>query len=99
MLSFLPAERYAQVGVRAARALEWCGLAERGRAIAGQLSYGEQRQLEIAVMLATEPSLLLLDEPLAGLGHDEALRVVGLLRKGAPGPTVCVGRHHLGAVL
>ena len=98
MLFFRPAERYAQVGVRAARALEWCGLAERGRAIAGQLSYGEQRQLEIAMMLATEPSLLLLDEPLAGLGHDEALRIVELLRKVARGRTVVLVEHDMDAV-
>jgi branched-chain amino acid transport system ATP-binding protein len=98
MLFFRPAERYAEVGVRAARALEACGLAERRAAIAGQLSYGEQRQLEIAMMLATEPSLLLLDEPLAGLGHDEALRVVELLRKIARGRTVILVEHDMDAV-
>jgi branched-chain amino acid transport system ATP-binding protein len=98
MLFFRPAERYAQVAVRATRALEWCGLAERRRALAGQLSYGEQRQLEIAMMLATEPSLLLLDEPLAGLGHDEALRVVELLRKVARGRTVVLVEHDMDAV-
>jgi len=74
MRFFRPAERYAEVGDRAARALEVCGLSGRRLALAGQLSYGEQRQLEIAMMLATEPTLLLLDEPLAGLGHDEARR-------------------------
>ena len=98
MSFFRSAERYAQVGVRAARALEWCGLAARGDAIAGRLSYGEQRQLEIAMMLATEPSLLLLDEPLAGLGHDEALRIVELLRKVARGRTVVLVEHDMDAV-
>jgi branched-chain amino acid transport system ATP-binding protein len=98
MLFFRPAERYAQVGARAARALESCGLSQRGRVIAGQLSYGEQRQLEIAMMLATEPSLLLLDEPLAGLGHDEALRIVELLRKVAGGRTVVLVEHDMDAV-
>jgi len=99
MSFFRPAERYAQVGLRAARALEWCGLAARGDAIAGRLSYGEQRQLEIAMMLATEPSLLLLDEPLAGLGHDEALRIVELLRKVARGRTVVLVEDGDGKVL
>jgi branched-chain amino acid transport system ATP-binding protein len=98
MLFLRPAERYAQVGLRAARALEWCGLGARRDAIAGQLSYGEQRQLEIAMMLATEPSLLLLDEPLAGLGHDEALRVVELLRNVARGRTVVLVEHDMDAV-
>ena len=98
MSFFRPAGRSAEVGLRAARALEWCGLAARGDAIAGRLSYGEQRQLEIAMMLATEPSLLLLDEPLAGLGHDEALRIVELLRKVARGRTVVLVEHDMDAV-
>jgi branched-chain amino acid transport system ATP-binding protein len=98
MLFFRPAERYAEVGARAGRALEASGLAQRHATVAGQLSYGEQRQLEIAMMLATEPSLLLLDEPLAGLGHDEALRVVDLLRKVARGRTVVLVEHDMDAV-
>ena len=61
-------------------------------------SYGEQRQLEIAMVLATDPSLLLLDEPLAGLGHDEALRIVALLRKVAGGRTVVLVEHDMDAV-
>ena len=98
MLFFTPAERYSQVGVRASRALEACGLSHRSATMAGQLSYGEQRQLEIAMVLATEPSLLLLDEPLAGLGHDEALRVVALLRQVARGRTVILVEHDMDAV-
>ena len=98
MLFLRPAELYSQVGVRAARALEACGLSHRRASIAGQLSYGEQRQLEIAMVLATEPSLLLLDEPLAGLGHDEALRIVELLRAAARGRTVVLVEHDMDAV-
>jgi len=98
MRFFRPAERYAEVGNRAARALEVCGLSGRRPALAGQLSYGEQRQLEIAMMLATEPTLLLLDEPLAGLGHDEARRVVALLTEVARGRTVILVEHDMEAV-
>jgi branched-chain amino acid transport system ATP-binding protein len=98
MLFFRPAERYSQVGVRAARALDACGLSQRRSAIAGQLSYGEQRQLEIAMVLATDPVLLLLDEPLAGLGHDEALRVVALLREVARSRTAILVEHDMDAV-
>jgi len=98
MRFFRPAERYAEVGDRAARALEVCGLSGRRSALAGQLSYGEQRQLEIAMMLATEPTLLLLDEPLAGLGHDEARRVVALLTEVARGRTVILVEHDMDAV-
>ena len=98
MRFFRPAELYAEVGDRAARALEVCGLSGRRPALAGQLSYGEQRQLEIAMMLATEPTLLLLDEPLAGLGHDEARRVVALLTEVARGRTVILVEHDMEAV-
>jgi branched-chain amino acid transport system ATP-binding protein len=98
MRFFRPAERYAEVGDRAARALDVCGLSGRRPALAGQLSYGEQRQLEIAMMLATEPTLLLLDEPLAGLGHDEARRVVALLTEVARGRTVILVEHDMEAV-
>ena len=98
MRFFRPAERYAEVGDRAARALDLCGLSGRRPALAGQLSYGEQRQLEIAMMLATEPTLLLLDEPLAGLGHDEARRVVALLTEVARGRTVILVEHDMEAV-
>lgn len=57
------------------------GLLSRGSVPAGELSYGEQRQLELAVALATKPRLLMLDEPLAGLGPAESEEIVGLLRK------------------
>jgi len=65
----------------AARAvLEQMGLGERADALAGTMSHGEQRQLELAVVLAAEPRLLLLDEPLAGAGAEETVRLVALLR-------------------
>ena len=56
------------------------GLGDRADAIAATLSHGEQRQLEIAMALAGDPSLLLLDEPMAGMGVDESQRMVELLR-------------------
>lgn len=64
---------------RATRAIELSGLENRKDAIAGAISHGEQRQLEIAMTLATEPQVLLLDEPLAGMGVAEAERMVTLL--------------------
>jgi branched-chain amino acid transport system ATP-binding protein len=63
----------------AAKALEWAGLQDRRTLVAGAMSHGEQRQLEIAMSLATEPKVLLLDEPLAGMGIAEAERMVQLL--------------------
>jgi len=60
--------------------LERVGLVDRADVIAGRLSYGEQRQLEIAMVLAMRPKLLLLDEPTAGMGLEESARMVALLR-------------------
>ena len=82
----------------AAAALGACGLGERAGKVAGDLSYGEQRQLEIGMILATGSELLLLDEPLAGLGHDEAERIVELLRRLAAGHTLVLVEHDMDAV-
>jgi branched-chain amino acid transport system ATP-binding protein len=60
--------------------LDNIGLAERGDELVANLSHGEQKQLELAVALATEPRLLLLDEPMAGLGHTESRQMVELLK-------------------
>ena len=60
-------------------ALAQVGLAERADALAGELSHGEKRALELAIALAMEPKLLLLDEPMAGTGHDETERLVAVL--------------------
>ena len=70
---------FAAINERAERALELSGLKDRKMSIAGTISHGEQRQLEIAMTLATQPQVLLLDEPLAGMGVAEAERMVALL--------------------
>jgi branched-chain amino acid transport system ATP-binding protein len=62
-------------------ALDRVGLGNRAEVVAASLSHGEQRQLEIAMALANKPRLLLLDEPMAGLGADESARMVKLLRE------------------
>ena len=64
----------------ARRALERVGLGAQERAICGTLSHGAQRQLEIAIALAADPKVLLLDEPLAGMGPEESERMVALLQ-------------------
>ena len=56
------------------------GLAERADLLVSALSYGERRLLELAVALASHPRMLLLDEPMAGLGPEESARMVGMLR-------------------
>ena len=73
------ADAHAGVNQRAERALNLARLGARRDTVAGLMSHGEQRQLEIAMCLATEPEVLLLDEPLAGMGVAEAERMVELL--------------------
>ena len=61
--------------------LEQVGLFARSHEQAGHLSHGEKRALEIAMALALQPSLLLLDEPMAGMGHDESVHLIALLQR------------------
>jgi branched-chain amino acid transport system ATP-binding protein len=79
-------------------ALGKVGLAQRASVRAGALSHGEKRALEIAVALATDPSVLLLDEPLAGAGHEETDRLIGLLRALRPGLAILLVEHDTRAV-
>jgi branched-chain amino acid transport system ATP-binding protein len=82
----------------ARRALAATDLAERGNDLALALSHGEQRQLEIAMCLATRPELLLLDEPLAGMGTDESIKMVELIRKLAETHAILLVEHDMDAV-
>jgi branched-chain amino acid transport system ATP-binding protein len=79
-------------------ALSLVGLGSRALLPAGLLSHGEKRQLELAIALATRPKLLLLDEPLAGTGHDESLRVVEILRRLKERYTIVLIEHDMEAV-
>jgi branched-chain amino acid transport system ATP-binding protein len=63
-----------------------------------RLSHGEQRQLEIAMALATRPRLLLLDEPMAGMGPDESARMVTMLRDLKGGITILLIEHDMETV-
>jgi branched-chain amino acid transport system ATP-binding protein len=65
---------------------------------AGDLAHGEQRQLEIAMALATRPRLLLLDEPMAGMGLDESLRMIDFLRTLKGRQTMLLVEHDMDAV-
>lgn len=74
------------------------GLAQRSEVIAGQLSHGEQRQLEVGLALATMPRLLLLDEPMAGMGPEESENLVSLIAKVRERVTVLLVEHDMDAV-
>ena len=74
-----PARGDARLNGPALSALEQVGLADRRSVVARALSHGEKRQLELAMALAAQPVVMLLDEPLAGAGPEEAERLIGLL--------------------
>ena len=74
------------------------GLEHRAQVSAATLSHGEQRQLEIAMTLATGPRILLLDEPLAGMGGEESARMVELLRGLKRAHAVLLVEHDMDAV-
>jgi branched-chain amino acid transport system ATP-binding protein len=82
----------------AAELLDRVGLAERAEILAGNLAHGEQRQLEIAMVLATGPKMLLLDEPMAGMGVEESQRMVALLQELKAQYTMLLIEHDMDAV-
>jgi branched-chain amino acid transport system ATP-binding protein len=92
------ARREHELRKPAQAALERVGLGERAGVRVDKLSHGEHRQLEIAVALATNPRLLLLDEPMAGMGLDESARVVHLLRALKGSVTILLIEHDMEAV-
>jgi branched-chain amino acid transport system ATP-binding protein len=74
------------------------GLGERADVLAASLAHGEQRQLEIAMVLATKPRLMLLDEPMAGMGTDESQRLVRFLASLKGRQTIVLVEHDMDAV-
>lgn len=88
----------AEVNARAERAMALAGLQDRRQQLAGAASHGEQRQLEIAMTLATEPSVLLLDEPLAGMGVAEAESMVQLLLRLKKDHAIMLVEHDIDAI-
>jgi branched-chain amino acid transport system ATP-binding protein len=79
-------------------ALAACGLAHRADVSAGELGYGERRQLELAMALAARPGFLLLDEPMAGMSAQESAAVIELLRGLKGRYTILLVEHDMDAV-
>ncbi len=98
MRFFRPAWRYRAVTDAAMRAIEQVGLQLQADKPVDTLSHGAQRQVEIAIALATDPSLLLLDEPLAGMGAEESLHIVELLKRLADDHAILLVEHDVDAV-
>jgi branched-chain amino acid transport system ATP-binding protein len=93
-----PAAREAALADEAQAVLARVGLAGSAQRLAGGLSHGEQRALEVGIALATQPRLLLLDEPLAGMGPEESERMVELLDHLGREVTLLLVEHDMDAV-
>jgi branched-chain amino acid transport system ATP-binding protein len=83
---------------RAMQLLERVDLVKLARIHAGELAYGRKRTLEIATTLAMDPELMLLDEPTAGMGHEDVDRVRDLIKEVAVGRTVLMVEHNMSVV-
>ncbi|HNQ56506.1 MAG TPA: ABC transporter ATP-binding protein [Candidatus Desulfobacillus denitrificans] len=96
--TFSRALGFQDINRQAEAAMEAAGLARRRDRVAATLSHGEQRQLEIAMCLATSPRVLLLDEPLAGMGPHESQRMVELIKQLSEGHAIMLIEHDMDAV-
>jgi len=83
---------------RAQELLEMVGLQDFAGAPAGELSYGRKRALELATTVALDPELMLLDEPTAGMGHEDVDRIAALIQKLGKERTVLMVEHNLSVV-
>jgi branched-chain amino acid transport system ATP-binding protein len=88
----------AQFEARALELLDAVGLADLPHTAAVELSYGRKRALEIATTLALDPEMLLLDEPMAGMGHEDVSRIAALIKRVAARRTVVMVEHNLSVV-
>jgi len=93
-----PVNRESGLIDEAMEALRAVGLDDRAHRPAGEVSHGEHRQLEIAMALAMEPVMLLLDEPMAGMGPEETTTMVGILEKLRGEKTILLIEHDMDAV-
>ncbi len=95
---WMPARRDPDLTEPALQMLREVDLAERAHDLASALSHGEQRQLEIAMALATSPAMLLLDEPMAGMGPEESRRMVETLQRLKGEKTMLLVEHDMDVV-
>lgn len=93
------ADRLTEVSERAREILEEVGLRALGDTLAANLSHGDQRHLELGIALASDPALLLLDEPTAGMSPEETQHTVELIRRVATRKTVIIVEHDMEVVM
>jgi branched-chain amino acid transport system ATP-binding protein len=93
-----PVSRDTTMRDAAMASLEEVGLVDRAAQLAGNVSHGEQRQLEVAMALAMKPRMLLLDEPMAGMGKEEGTMMVEILNRLKGDKTILLVEHDMDAV-
>jgi len=93
-----PLEKETRLFDEARSLLEEINLQSKATAAAATLSHGEQRALEVGLALATQPKLVLLDEPMAGMGPEESRRMIELIERIRAGVTVLLVEHDMDAV-
>jgi branched-chain amino acid transport system ATP-binding protein len=95
---WMPERALARFRERALELLDQVGLGEVANREVHTLPYGQKRALELALVLALEPRLLLLDEPTSGMGFEDVDRIIALVRRVREGRTVVLVEHNMGVV-
>lgn len=96
---YKPARSYQALDETADAVIEEVGLQQYANTLSSTLSHGEQRALELALALASEPKILLLDEPLAGVGHGRVQQTMELIERVSHGRTILLVEHNMDAVM
>ncbi len=96
---FIRAVAWKDVREKTEQMLELTGLQDKAHLVCSELSYGEQRILEMGIALSTGPDLLLLDEPTAGLNTQESMALVRKMRAMLSGQTIILVEHDMGVVM
>ena len=97
--ALLPVARSTAARDRAEELIEQFGLSAKATGLAGHLSHGEQRRLEIAMALACRPKLLLLDEPTQGMSHGDTQATASMIKGLAGALTILLIEHDIGVVM
>lgn len=92
------ADKQKKVTLQSEQLLELVRLSERASTIAGEMSYSEQRSLEIAMTLASDPKIILLDEPMAGMSKEETEYTMGLIKEVTMGRALLIVEHDMEVV-
>jgi len=96
---FIRASKWQDVKEKTESMLELTGFKDKAHLICSELSYGDQRILEMGIALSTGPDLLLLDEPTAGLNSQESMALVKKMRSMLSGQTIILVEHDMGVVM